>query len=164
LRAKGDQQAYDKYSAELHRTQEFAHLIMQTRERLEALYGDERTKEGKLKATKKKREVAPAELRREKQEILARLQKEYVDLKAQWGGISEYDGWFAQQVNNAKLNSVAAYYDLVPGFEHLLELNGGDLEKFYQEAERLSRKPKKERLQWLRTLGHNVQSAQSTGG
>jgi len=27
------------------------------------------------------------------------------------------------------------------------------LEKFYAEAERLSKKPKKERQQWLRTLG-----------
>jgi len=74
-------------------------------------------------------------------------------LKQRWGGESDYDPWFARQVNNAKLNSVAAYYDLVPGFEHLLALNGGDLEKFYQAAERLAQKTKKERHLWLRTLG-----------
>jgi len=42
---------------------------------------------------------------------------------------------------------------LVPGFEHLLELNGGDLEKFYAEAERLSKMPKKDRHQTLSSLG-----------
>jgi hypothetical protein len=33
-----------------------------------------------------------------------------------------------------------------------LELNGGDLEKFYAAAERLSAMPKKERHQWLAAL------------
>jgi heme-degrading monooxygenase HmoA len=34
----------------------------------------------------------------------------------------------------------------------LLQLNGGDLEKFYQAAERASRMPGKKRHQWLRDL------------
>jgi predicted aminopeptidase len=95
-------------------------------------------------------------LRQEKQEILNRLQREYAQLKAQWGGNTEYDEWFAGTVNNAQLNSVAAYYDLVPAFEHLLEQNGGDLEKFYQAAERLAKKPKAQRHLRLRTLGSQV--------
>ncbi len=92
-------------------------------------------------------------LREQKKQILDQLQQKYVQLKQRWGGESDYDPWFARQVNNAKLNSVAAYYDLVPGFEHLLALNGGDLEKFYQAAERLAQKPKKERHRRLMTLG-----------
>ena len=43
LRAKGDQAALEKYLAELRRTAQFARLVMNTRERLETLYGDERT-------------------------------------------------------------------------------------------------------------------------
>ena len=91
-------------------------------------------------------------MRREKHDLLDRLQREYAQLKAQWGGDTEYDEWFAGPVNNAQLNSVAAYYGLVPGFERLLELNGGDLEKFYQAVERLAGEPKAERHRWLRTL------------
>ncbi len=59
LRAKGDQVALEKYLAELRRTVQFARLIMDTRERLVMLYGDERTEGGQVKATKQKRGVPP---------------------------------------------------------------------------------------------------------
>ncbi len=85
--------------------------------------------------------------------MLDRLRREYTRLKTQWGGSTDYDAWFAGPINNAQLNSVAAYYDLVPGFERLLEQNGGDLEKFYEAADRLAREPKADRHRWLRTLG-----------
>jgi len=152
LRAKGDRSAYEKYLAELRRTRQFASLIMTTRERLQAFYGDERTEDGNVKAAKKKRTILPEQLRGQKQYLINRLQQEYTQLKAQWGGNTEYDEWFAGPVNNAQLNSVAAYYDLVPGFERLLQQNGGDLEKFYEAADRLARDPKTERDRWLRTL------------
>ena len=51
---------------------------------------------------------------------------------------------------------MAAYYDLVPAFERLLEQNGGDLEKFYQAAERLAGEPKAQRHLRLRMLGSQV--------
>ena len=152
LRAKGGQAALDKYLAQIRRTRQFAHLLGRTRECLETLYGDTRTAEGKLKAAKKPLAVPPEQLRREKQDVLDRLQREYVQLKSQWGGDTEYDEWFAHPVNNAQLNSVAAYYDLVPGFERLLQQNGGDLEKFYEAVGQLAREPKTERDRRLRTL------------
>ena len=156
LRAKGDRSAYEKYLAELRRTRQFANLIMTTRERLQALYGDERTDEGNVKAAKKKHNLPPEQLRGQKQYLINRLQQEYTQLKAQWGGNTAYDDWFAGPVNNAQINSVAAYYDLVPGFERLLQQNGGDLEKFYEAADRLARDPKTERDRWLRTLGSSA--------
>jgi predicted aminopeptidase len=152
LRAKGDRAACEKYLAELRRTRQFARLIADTRERLEVLYGDVQTPQGQVKAARKPGALAPQQLRQRKQEALDRLRQEYAQLKAQWGGAADYDDWFARPVNNAQLNSVAAYYDLVPGFERLLELNGGDLEKFYQAADRLAREPKTGRQQKLRTL------------
>jgi len=48
-------------------------------------------------------------------------------------------------VNNARLNSVATYYDLVPAFERLLSACGGNLERFYQAVKGLSKLPKPER-------------------
>ncbi|HZL42060.1 MAG TPA: aminopeptidase, partial [Verrucomicrobiae bacterium] len=53
------------------------------------------------------------------------------------------------------LNTIANYYDYVPGFEALLQLHGGDMEAFYRSVERLSRMPREERHQWLRELGKN---------
>ena len=153
FRAKGDQAALEEYLAEVRRTAQFARLIADTRDRLVTLYGDERTEGGKIKATKSKRAVPPEQLRRQKQELLNRLQREFAQLKEQWGGAKDYDPWFARAVNNAQLNSVAAYYDLVPGFERLLEQNGGDLGKFYEAADRLSDEPKAERHRRLRSLG-----------
>jgi predicted aminopeptidase len=153
LQAKGDQAALEDYLNHLRRTAEFARLIRNTRARLETLYGDERTEAGKIKATRKQRTIPPEQLRQQKQELLDRLQHEYAQLKAQWGGSTDYDSWFARKVNNAQLNSVAAYYDLVPGFERLLAQNGGDLGKFYEAADQLRREPKTERHQRLRVLG-----------
>jgi len=104
-------------------------------------------------------------LRRQKEQILAGLQEEYAQLKAQWGGDGEYDDWFARPLNNAQLNSVAAYYDLLPAFERLLQINGGDLEKFYGAVEMLAKQPKKERQQQLRALGHSdIQAPDSRAG
>ncbi len=153
LRAKGDPAALEKYLAKLRREAQFAHLVMNTRERLEKLYGDQRTDAGKIKATREPRWVPLEQLRRGKQELLGRLRQEYTQLKAQWGGVTDYDAWFAQPLNNAQLNSVAAYYDLVPGFERLLAQNGGDLEKFYQAADKLTHESKAERHRRLRALG-----------
>jgi predicted aminopeptidase len=152
LRTQGLTAAYEGYQAELRRTAQFARLVMDTRAQLATLYGDERNQWGKLKATNRKAGVPRQELRRQKQRILDQLKAAYSGLKAHWGGDTEYDAWFSPQLNNAKLNSVAAYYDLVPGFQQLLKTNGGDLEGFYQAAERLSKMPKKQRHQSLRLL------------
>jgi predicted aminopeptidase len=152
LQARGTTAQFAAYEAELRRAAQFARLIMETRAQLAALYGDERDPWGKLVATRKQRDAAPRQLRREKQRILERLKQAYSGLKASWGGDTEYDAWFSRQVNNAKLNSVAAYYDLVPCFQELLERNGSDLERFYQAAERLARMPDPQRRQSLRLL------------
>ena len=77
------------------------------------------------------------------------LKEQFAKARTEWGSDTQYDDWFGHEVNNAQLNSVAAYYDLVPAFERLLASNGGDLEKFYEAAERLSKMPKKERHKHL---------------
>jgi predicted aminopeptidase len=97
-------------------------------------------------------------LRRQKQELLDRLRQEFTRLRAQWGGAKDYDAWFACPVNNAQLNSVAAYYDFVPGFERLLEQNGGDLGKFYEAADKLAHERKIERHRRLRALAATASS------
>jgi predicted aminopeptidase len=152
LRQHGTPEALDHYESVLHRNMQFVALVMKTRRQLEALYGDVRDEEGRVRSTKKKRGVPPETLRSTKQQIITGMRQDYARLKAEWGGSKAYDSWFAREINNAKLNSVAAYYDLVPGFEQVLVLHKGDLAQFYDAAERLSKMPKKERHQWLAAL------------
>ncbi len=152
LKSKSDSAALEKYLAHLRHTREFSQLVMKSRSRLEALYGDERTEEGQIKASRKPRVMPAKALREQKETILKELKQEYARLKNGWGKDAEYDWWFTHQLNNAHLNSVAAYYDLVPGFERLLADNGGDLESFYTAAKRLAKEPKKKRHELLRQL------------
>jgi predicted aminopeptidase len=150
LLARDDTGAYNRYLTELRRTSQFVHLVMDTRSQLEALYGDTETPDGKVKATQLKRGVPRAEMRQQKQRIFDEFHRRYAELRAQWGDHIEHDEWLSDEVNNAELNSVATYYDLLPDFERLLQSNGGDLEKFYQAADRLAKEPRIKRRQSLR--------------
>ena len=140
LKAKGDQAIQDNYQAQLKRTREFVHLVITTRNRLEVLYGDDRTETGRVEATDKNRDVPRETLRTQKQQLLAQLREDFAKMKEGWGGQTEYDSWMANEVNNAKINAVAAYYELVPAFEHLLHLNGGDMVDFLPRPDSGARK------------------------
>jgi len=156
LKARGDDAGLERYLAHLQRNQDWVHLVMSTRARLAALYSDEQPRP---KAAGNNKAASPEKLRQEKQRILDDMKAQYTKLKTQWNGDTEFDWWFNHPVNNAHLNSVAAYYDLVPAFEHILAQNGGDLEKLYQAAERLAKKSKTERREELKVLanaGRNV--------
>ena len=151
LRAKGDTNLLEKYTVSISRDDQFVHLILSTRQQLENTYGDTLDKDGKVKAAKAP-PLPPAQLQDQKQRVFADLRVKYQALKASWGGYAGYDDWFSHELNNAQLNTIANYYDYLPSFKRLLELSGGDLEKFYQQVERLSKMPKDERHQWLRDL------------
>ena len=151
LRASGKTNLMEKYEIALRRNDQFVHLIMSTREQLEKIYGDTLDKDGKVKAAKTP-PAPPPELKAAKERVFAELLGKYQQLKIDWGGYAGYDDWFAHEMNNAQLNTIANYYDFLPAFQRLLELNGGDMEKFYNEVERLSKMEKEERHQWLRDL------------
>jgi predicted aminopeptidase len=151
LGARGNTNAYTNYLASLRRNDQFVHLVLNSRAQLEKIYGDTRDKDGRIKAAKKP-PAPPEELKVEKQRIFDDLRRKYAQLKASWGGFTGYDGWFAHELNNAQLNTIANYYDYLPGFEELLRMNDGDLERFYAATERLSKMPQEERHEWLRDL------------
>jgi len=56
-----------------------------------------------------------------------------------------YDEWIAQGLNNARLASVATYFECVPGFKRLLHEQGDDLPRFYAAARELAEQPGPER-------------------
>ncbi len=139
LRGNGDMELLEKYNAAIGRDRQFVHLIMGTRERLAKLYGNANASRSR-----------PEDARREKQRIFDDLRRQYEELKTEWGGYSGYDNWFMQDLNNAKLNTVANYFDYLPGFQRLLQENDSDIQKFHAAAERLAKEPKDIRHQKLR--------------
>jgi predicted aminopeptidase len=152
LTARKNQVGLTQYLAHLHHSDQFVHLVMATRARLQTLYGDQVMPDGKIKAGTRQTAGSPENLRLRKREILDGMKEQFAQLKSQWHGDSDYEGWFKHPINNAHLNSVAEYYDFVPAFEQLLAANGGDMERFYRAAEQLSRKPITERHEELRAL------------
>ena len=152
LRAHGDTNQFEAYLASLRQEEEFVRLVMDARAKLERLYGDVRDRDGNLRAAGKPPAPA-AELQAGKERILAELRRDYAELKARWQN-DRYDAWFERELNNAQLNTIANYYDYVPGFQALLKLEGGEMAAFYEAAERLANMPKEERHRWLRDLAN----------
>jgi len=121
------QEAYDR---ERSRREDFLTLVLATRGALEALYASPED---------------DAEKTSDKARIFDSLRADYVQLKASWGGYSGYDPWFANDLNNAKLALLATYNVYVPAFERLLAEQQGDMSKFHDAVEALSKLPQQER-------------------
>jgi predicted aminopeptidase len=89
--------------------------------------------------------ASDSEKRAAKAQVFAQLQREFAELKATGNGYSRYDRWFARQLNNAHLASVATYTQLVPGFRALLARQSGDMRKFYAAVKEIGKLPEEER-------------------
>jgi predicted aminopeptidase len=83
--------------------------------------------------------LPPAALREDKRAAFAALRASYAVLKTRWGGHAPFDAWFAGDINNAHLASLATYYTCVPGFERELRAAGGDLPAFYRRVRGLAK-------------------------
>jgi len=84
--------------------------------------------------------------------IFCALRRDFETEKQKVPEIAAYDPWFATELNNAGLATIAVYHDLVPAFQRILSRSHGDLAEFYQECRRLSRLPSPERQQHLQQL------------
>jgi predicted aminopeptidase len=120
--------------AEARRREDFVRLVQATRKRLQQLYASGQ---------------APEQMRVAKAQVFESMRAEYAQLRALWGGHSGYDSWFGADLNNAKLLAVATYHEWVPAFRALLWDAGGDLDRFYADAELAARLPVAVRRRWL---------------
>jgi predicted aminopeptidase len=77
--------------------------------------------------------------REKKRAVFAALRSSYALLKADWGGHAPFESWFAEDLNNAYLASIATYFDCVPGFQRELKAVGGDLTAFYARVRALAK-------------------------
>ena len=134
--ASANAREYEQFADAVRHEHDFVKLVISTRDDLQNIYDDVRLPE-------------TAKLQH-KAEIFAQMRRNYAKLKEGWGvSKSGYDYWFAEPLNNAQLNTVAAYYDLAPAFQALLHAKGGDLEKFYEAAGDLAKLPLDKRHETL---------------
>jgi len=78
------------------------------------------------------------QMRERKQQILKATGDHVLELERQFK-MPMYDLWINAGLNNAHLASIGTYYDCVPGFQRLLEANGGDLPEFYAAVKKMRR-------------------------
>ena len=126
------------YEASLERGEAFAALLADTREALVELYA---------------RELDAPAMREAKRVEFERMRARYEALKASWDGYAGYDGWFARELNNARLVAVSTYRRRVPAFAALFEESGRDMRRFHAAAERLGELPAEARAARLDELG-----------
>ena len=125
---------YEQFDA---RRRAFRALTLDTRQQLQALYGD---------AT-----LSPAAMGERKVQIMRGFRQRYETLKQGWGGFAGYDAWVAR-ANNASFGAQAAYDQWVPAFETLFEQQGRDFSRFYDAVKALARQPRAERETRLQAL------------
>ena len=130
LAARGRLEDLTGWHEQRERNAQFIALLLQTRERLEALYVST---------------VPDSEKRDRKQYEFGVLKLRYVELKKQWNGYPGYDAWFNRTLNNAHLISAATYYGCVPGLKRVLQSVDSNLPRFYDEARGLAKKSRAER-------------------
>jgi predicted aminopeptidase len=141
LAAHGDAREKAAYTVTRQRRADFIQLVGRTRDALAALYQED---------------IPPAQKRAQRDDIRRQMRRSYLELKANWGGYSGYDAWFAGPLNNAQLASVAVYTDYVPAFQRLLAEKRGDLKAFYAACAELARQDKPERVASLDRLSRDL--------
>lgn len=104
------------------REAEFSRLLLDTRERLRALY-----------ASKLPRD----EMRHRKHQLFGELKFRYWQLKRKWNGYSGYDRFFDRALNNSHLVSIATYRECLPQLRRELAAVDKNLPRFYERLRKL---------------------------
>ena len=113
-------------------------LLIRHRRELEALYA--------------RKDLSDAEKLERKAAQFAALQADYATLRERWGGDTSYDRWMNEDMNNAKLASIATYHELVPGFRALFEQSGQSFAEFYRRVEAMKDATREARAEQMKAL------------
>lgn len=133
LESHDDERLLEDWLNDLRLRQSFNALLLETRERLEKLYD---------------RNIPEAKMEAEKLAEFDRLRENYADFSMTHGD-ARFDGWMAQDLNNAHLALVASYEAGTAAFSRLLEDLDGDLEKFHRRVEALAGESAERRAAFL---------------
>lgn len=135
LRATGRTAQLDQYERDIRVENEFVVIALQSREELRAVYAKTYPNEEAKRAAK-----AAA---------FAQLRDRLLAMDRRHGGSLRMEKWLAKPVNNARLNTIATYHQLVPAFEALLAQHHGNLETFFDEVKGMRPLSKEERVRKL---------------
>lgn len=119
-----------EYQRWIEYQRDVVNLIEQTREGLEQLYRGDLTEVDK---------------RLQKQALLELARANYTALALRLNYRGGYEGWFAGELNNARLGSVAAYHAQTPAFLAILAARQNDFAAFFATVDKISRLDKPER-------------------
>ncbi|KAF2408918.1 aminopeptidase [Pseudomonas antarctica] len=126
---------------------QFIQLILDTRERLEALYAQP---------------LAADAMRKAKAAEFEHLRSRYRQMRdTQWSGDKRYDAWINQPMNNARLLPFGLYDQWVPAFAALFRQEGGDWVGFYRAVQALGGLALQERRTRLRQLMNEHQGMEA---
>lgn len=114
--------------------QRFAVHVAQYREQLRTLYDSDA--------------MSRDEMANRKQQIIQAMREHW----RSGPDAAAYGNWFASEINNAQMATVAAYFDYVPAFERLYKDNNGNFERFYEAVAALADLSTQERTQALQRL------------
>jgi predicted aminopeptidase len=134
LRYRGREADLEKYLKRRERQAEGMRIVARYRRELMSLY-----------TTK----LEPDVMRQQKGQVFARLVAELKALDARHGTTSHLAAELDGKPNNARLASLATYYDCVPGFERLLADQQRDLPAFYAAVRELAKLPREQRRERL---------------
>jgi predicted aminopeptidase len=123
LRRRREEKALDVFRRARQREWAFADLVAGCRDRLAAVYAQDRP-------DPEKREL--------KQRLLDELRADFEALAGSWDRRDEYDAWLGDGLNNARLASIGAYHDRVPAFCASFTRCGGSWECFFAQVEQLA--------------------------
>jgi len=130
LTSRGRAEELQRHLARRERQAEGMRVVSRYREQLAALYGSG---------------VEPGEMRRRKAEVFAALVAELNALDRRYGVKSALADELAVAPNNARLASLATYYECVPGFRRVLAEQQHDLPRFYAAVKELAKLPRAQR-------------------
>ncbi len=139
LLARGKADDWRRFAGNVRAERAFVALALEARKKLKASYAASR-------------DLPEAERRARKAAVLERFHREALALRRRHPRLRRIDRWFTQPVNNARLNTLATYYTLVPAFEALLRRHPDDAEAFFREVEKLGKLPKAARREALEAL------------
>ena len=126
LAARGDDDLRRRYRQALHRRETLVSLVLEWRARLQAVYDSDAPDEQRLAR---------------KRELLEGLRAAFAERVRADPTLAGAERWLSEDLNNAKLASVATYNTWVPAFERLLAEQGGQLDAFYAAVEKLAALP-----------------------
>jgi len=130
LKFRGREEDLKKYHNRRARQAEGVALVSRFRRELTMLYGTPLDAET---------------MRTRKREVFARLVRELRALDQRFGTESSLAAALDGKPNNARLASLATYYECVPGFERLLADSSHDLPRFDAAVRALAKLPREER-------------------